>query len=118
MQLTNTGMYRVEPKDDPAKVLKGCPITNVKRAVVDPLPDYLIGTFNHADGRRAVMLNNFHFAYTAWPTVEFDVPIDQIWEVNQQTGCVMPICDDSPNMDGLQVSLDAGEGRLFLLPKK
>jgi hypothetical protein len=118
MKLTNTGMYRVEPKDDPAKMLKDCPITNLKRVAVDPLPDYLIGTFKHADGRRAVMLNNYRFAYTAWPTVEFDVPTDQVHEVDQKTGRVVPIYDDSPNMEGLQVSLDAGVGRLFLLPKK
>jgi hypothetical protein len=27
-----------------------------------------------------------------------------------------PVIDDSPDMDGLQVSLGAGDGRLFLLP--
>jgi hypothetical protein len=50
--------------------------------------------------------------------VEFDVPTSQVREVDQQTGRVVPIYDDSPNMEGLQVSLDAGAGRLFLLPKK
>ena len=118
MQLTSTGMYRVEPKDDSAKVLMGCPITNLKRAAMDPLPDYLIGTFKHTDGRRAVMLNNHRFAYTAWPAVEFHVPPEQVREVDQKTGREVPIYDDSPNMEGLQVSLDAGAGRLFLLPRK
>ena len=64
------------------------------------------------------MLNNYRFAYTAWPTVEFDVPTDQVREVDQKTGRVVPIYDDSPNMKGLQISLDAGAGRRFLLPKK
>ena len=72
----------------------------------------------HVDGRRAVMLNNYRFAYTAWPTVEFDMPTSQVREVDQKTGREVPVYDDSPNMKGLQVSLDAGAGRLFLLPKK
>ena len=116
MRLTSTGMYRVEANDDPSKALMGCPITNLKRAGMDPLPDYLIGVFKHADGRRAVMLNNYHFAYTAWPRVEFDVPASQIREVDQKTGREVPVYDDSPNMEGLQISLDAGAGRLFLMP--
>ena len=68
------------------------------------------------DGRRAILLNNYRFAYTAWPTVEFDVPIALVQEVDQQTGQAVPVYDDSPEMPGLQVSLDASEGRLFLLP--
>ena len=99
-------------------MLTGCLITNLKRAAVDPLPDYLIGTFRHTDGRRAVMLNNYRFAYTAWPTVVFDVPTSKVREVDPKTGREVPIYDDSPNMEGLQVSLDAGAGRLFLLPRK
>ena len=89
---------------------------HLERAGMDPLPDYLIGVFKHADGRRAVMLNNYHFAYTAWPRVEFDVPASQIREVDQKTGREVPVYDDSPNMEGLQISLDAGAGRLFLMP--
>jgi hypothetical protein len=38
--------------------------------------------------------------------------------VDQKTGHEVPIYDDSPNMEGLHISLDAGAGRLFLLPKK
>jgi hypothetical protein len=36
-------------------------------------------------------------------------------EINPMTGKELPVVDDSPDMPGLQVSLDAGEGRLFLL---
>ena len=39
-------------------------------------------------------------------------------EVDKQSGKALQVYDDSPNMPGLQVSLDAGEGRLFLLPPK
>ncbi|MDQ1257127.1 MAG: hypothetical protein QG656_1729 [Candidatus Hydrogenedentes bacterium] len=118
MKLTSMGVYRVKPDDDPAAVLAGTPLKNLTRADHDPKPDYLIGVFAHEDGRRAVMLNNYQFAYTAWPTVEFDAEPAQVIEVDQQTGQEHPVIDDSPDMDGLQISLDAGEGRLFLLPPK
>jgi hypothetical protein len=110
MKLTNTGVYRVGPKDDSAKVLKGSPV----RSIVEG--DSLVGAFKHADGRRAVMLTNYHFAYTAWPTVVFDADAAKVVEVSPVTGKEIPVRDDSPDMPGLQISLDAGEGRLFLLP--
>ena len=96
---------------NPNDVLKNTPITNLSRG------DYLVGFFQHADGRRAVLLNNYSFAYTAWPTVDFAAPVEQVREVCQQTGKEIPLVDDSPAMEGLQLSLDSGEGRLFLLPR-
>ena len=39
-----------------------------------------------------------------------------IVEISQQSGEEIPLLDDSPEMEGTQISLDAGEGRLFLLP--
>lgn len=33
-------------------------------------------------------------------------------------GEIAPVIDDSPEMEGLQVSLGSGDGRLFLLPEK
>ncbi len=116
MQLKSKGVYRVKPDDDPARVLEGTPIKRIARAKVDPPHDYLVGIFTHRDGRRALLLNNYRFAYTAWPTVEFDVPTMHVREVDQQSGEALRVYDDSPDMPGLQVSLDAGEGRLFLLP--
>lgn len=116
MQLTSTGVHRVKPGDDPAVVLTGTPLKNLGRADYDPEHDLLIGTFRHADSRRAVMITNYHFAYSAWPTVEFDAPPDTVRELDQSTGKERSVIDDSPDLDGLQVSLDAGEGRLFLLP--
>ncbi len=116
MQLENIGVYRVKPDGDPGVVLKGTPIVTMTRAEVDPPHDYLVGVFRLVDGRRAVLVTNYRFAYTAWPTVEFDVPIDQVHEISQQTGETVPVYDDSPDMDGLQISLDAGGGRLFVLP--
>ena len=118
MQLTSTGVVHVRPGDDPAHVLASTPIRNLTHMRDDPKPDYLIGAFKHADGRRAVMLNNYRFAYTAWPTVEFDADPAQVVEVDKGSGEQVPVIDDSPDMDGLQISLDAGEGRLFLLPNR
>lgn len=118
MQLTSTGTLRIAPGSDPAAILKGSPLKNISRADYDPEPDCLVGLFKHADGRRAVLLQNYRFAYTAWPTVEFDAPADQVAEVCKKTGKEIPVYDASPDVEGLQVSLDAGEGRLFLLPPR
>jgi hypothetical protein len=81
-----------------------------------PSVDCLLGEFRHTDGRRAVLLANYDFAYTSWPTVEFDTPAETVKEVDKVTGKEVPLVDDSPNIPGIQLSLDAGDGRLFLLP--
>jgi hypothetical protein len=116
MQLRSTEVRRIAPDDDISAALKGLPITNLDRAPHDPEFDLLVGVFDHADGRHAVMLTNYHFAYSQWPTVEFNVPVTDVVELDQLSGDERPVVDDSPNMDGLQISLDSGEGRLFLLP--
>lgn len=110
MKLTSTGVYHCKPGDDFAKILKGSPIKSLTDG------DFLIGTFRHADGRRAVLLNNYQFSYSAWPTVGFDAPTNNAVEVSPVSGKEVPLEDDSPDMPGLQISLDAGQGRLFLLP--
>ncbi len=111
MLLTSVGVHRVNPDTNPDDVLKDTPITSLTKG------DYLIGLFQHADGRWAVLLNNYSFAYTAWPTVGFSVPVEQVREVCKTTGKEALVVDDSPAMEGLQISLDSGEGRLFLLPR-
>jgi len=118
MKLASTGVYRVKPGDDPANVLAGTPIKDISVAPHDPPLDLLVGTFEHEDGRRAVLVNNYRFAYTAWPTVEFDAEPGSVIEVDKRTGSRAPVVDDSPYMPGLQLSLDAGDGRLFLVPAK
>ena len=109
MKLTSTAVFRVRPADPPS-ALRGCPIRSLSPG------DYLVGVFRHQDGRRAVLLVNYQFAYSAWPTVEFASDPRNIREVSPKTGKELPVRDDSPDMPGLQISLDAGEGRLFLLP--
>ena len=63
-------------------------------------------------------MQNYHFAYSAWPTVEFDAPPATVLEVSPFTGQAAPVADDSPDMPGLQLSLDAGDARLFLCPPR
>ena len=109
MKLTSTAVYRIKPGDDPAAVLKGSPIRQLTPG------DYLIGVFQHEDGRKAVLLNNYDFAYASWPTVTFDANIGSVFEIDQDTSKERPVIDDSPAMEGLQLSLDAGAGRLFII---
>ncbi len=116
MRLDSTNVFRVKPEDDPPTVLAGSGIADITRDPVDPPNDYLVGAFKHADGRRAVMLMNYRFAFTAWPTVAFDTPAGAVTEVDKATGAEVPLRDESPDMPGVQIPLDAGEGRLFLLP--
>ena len=116
MKLTSTGVRRVAPFEDIAKALDGTPIKTLSRVPADPPLDLLLGTFKHEDGRRAVMLNNYSYTFTTWPTVTFDVPHEKVVEVDPQTGQEIPLYDDSPDMPGLQLPLDSGEGRLFLMP--
>ncbi len=110
MHLTSQAVYRVPRGTNPARILGAAPL------VVSP-GDYLIGVFKHADGRKAVLLNNYSYTYTAWPTVKFRADLKKVTEVDPATGKETPVVDASPAMPGLQVSLGAGAGRLFLLSR-
>ena len=110
MKLTSTGVHRVKPKNATPDAFQGAPVRSISEG------DYLIGVFRDADGHRAVLLNNYDFAYSAWPTVTFDVEPAKVLEVSPVSGRAEPVIDDSPDMPGLQLSLDAGQGRIFLLP--
>jgi len=79
--------------------------------------DYVLGLLQHEDHRRGVVLVNHDTAYTIWPTVEFDVTDEKVNEVDRATGAIVPAIDDSPDVPGLQLSLDAGDARLFILPE-
>ncbi|MBN1899746.1 beta-galactosidase [Candidatus Sumerlaeota bacterium] len=118
MQLTSAGVYRVTPKDNPSEILKDTPIKDITRRPEDPELDYLIGIFKHKDGRTGVLINNYRFAYTAWPTVEFRVDLSKIREIDKARGVEAPLYDDSPEIPGLQISLGAGDGRLFVINEK
>lgn len=109
MKLTSVRVYRIQPGEDSAAVLKGSPIRQLTAG------DYLVGEFVHEDGRKAVLLNNYDFAYSSWPTVTFDAPVGKVREIDQDTSEPRAVIDDSPAMEGLQISLDAGAGRLFII---
>ncbi len=109
MQLTSARVYRILRGTNPAAVLKGSPLKSLTPG------DYLIGVFKHTDGRTAVLLNNYSYCYSAWPTVEFAAPLGSITELDRATGREIPVVDASPGMRGLQISLGAAEGRLFLI---
>jgi len=111
MKLTSTDVIRIKPADDPAKALEGSPLKEISKG-----GDYLIGMFKQRYNGRAVLINNYDHNYTTWPTVEFSAPLDKVFEIDQATGKRIAVRDDSPEMKGLQISLDAGAGRLFLVP--
>ncbi|MBN2449955.1 MAG: beta-galactosidase, partial [Lentisphaeria bacterium] len=113
MQLTSEGVVRVSASTSTPEALRNTPLTALAGP---PEAEYLLGLFRHADGRRALLLCNYDYLFTSWPTVEFGAHPDQVREVSQATGAEIPLLDDSPDMPGLQLSLDAGAGRLFLLP--
>jgi hypothetical protein len=112
MKLTSTGIYRVKPGQNAADILKETPIHSLSDG------DFLVGTFTLPDGRRAVLVNNYDITYAEWPTIAFDAESTKVLEVSPKTGEANLVVDDSPDMPGLQVSLDAGQGRLFILPGK
>jgi hypothetical protein len=116
MKLTSTGVYRINTKTDPAKTLTGSPLRNLTRTGGDPHNDFIIGAFTHADGRRAVVIVNHSYSFTAWPTVEFDADEKDVVEVDKTSGKEISATDDSPELKGFQMSLGAGDCRLFLLP--
>jgi len=115
MQLTSTDVIRLATAAAAERLPAGTPVTAISGT---PHGEYLLGLFRHQDGRRAVLLCNYDYHYTTWPTVEFDVEAGLVREVSQETGEETAVGDDSPDMPGLQLSLDAGAGRLFLLPPR
>ena len=116
MTFTSTSVDRVNTGTDPAAGLRGHPLRDLKRVRTDPESEFIVGSFRHADGRRAVLIVNDSYAYTAWPTVEWDAPVGAVLEVDKSGGGLRPAVDDSPELAGFQLSLGSGDGRLFVLP--
>ena len=90
--------------------LAGTPITAISEGT------YVLGVLRHEDQRRVVVLVNHDTAFTTWPTVQFDVPDAAVQEVDRASGEIVAVLDDSPDVSGLQLSLDAGDARLFIIP--
>jgi hypothetical protein len=108
MQLRSTGVLRIPAGGNATAMLAGTPVAALSE------DNYLVGFFEHADGRRAVLLVNHDIAYAVWPTIAFRD--EGVLEVSAATGEAAPPVDESPDMPGLQVPMDAGAARLFLLP--
>jgi hypothetical protein len=118
MKLTSTGIYYINLQTNSGDVLEGSPLRKLSAIRGDPPAKYLAGMFRQPDGGRAVILVNDSYSQTGWLTVEFDAPAESVREVSKTTGKAVPITDDSPELKGLQISLGAGDARLFLLPPR
>lgn len=116
MGLTSTGVYRVNTGKSPAEALAGSFVKSMERVGSDPHSEFIVGTFTNARGERVVLIVNDSYAYTAWPTVEFDAEAARVREVSKSTGSALTVVDDSPELKGLQLSFGPGDARLFLLP--
>lgn len=116
MQLTCSGATRIKTGNEPTEMPAGHGVRTMAKVAGDPDGEFIIGSFTHADGRRAMLILNHNYCYTAWPTVQFDADIQDVQEVSKTTGKISAVVDDSPELKGTQLSFGAGDGRLFLLP--
>ena len=115
-KLTTTEIQSATTQRHATNGLSAGPLRSLERVGSDPHSEFLIGSFLHTDGRRAVLMVNQSYAHTAWPTAEFDASPDRILEVDKGSGKEAPVVDDSPELPGIQLSFGPGDGRLFILP--
>jgi hypothetical protein len=81
--------------------------------------EFLVGQFKLADGRTAVMFQNQDTTNSLWASVEFQPGVlTTVREISPSTGEEMPLYDESPFHLGIQIGLDTGGARLFVLPPK
>eukprot|EP01043_Picozoa_sp_COSAG02_P047805 COSAG02_NODE_4622_length_5153_cov_9.543926_2_plen_531_part_00 len=113
----------------PSHDLSSCAINNVSDVAVSsrvrssfdndhPGEGMLIGQFELEDGRTALLLHNHNPDFTIWPTLEFSNAIDpqrDVFEVDPISGIEAPLLDDSPLMEGTQLSFEAGMARFLVL---
>lgn len=118
MDLEGNGVQRIRASGFVNDLSAGVGLRSIATLAGDPPAEFLVGSLTHRDGRRAVMVVNHSYSYTCWPTIEFDLPIESVREVDRNTGSEMAPLDSSPEIEGFQCSLGAGDARLFLLPKR
>ncbi len=114
MKLTSTGISRANTTNSSPRANSA--VRKLARVGGDPAAEFIIGSFKHENGDRAVVMVNHNYSYTAWPTVEFDADPRTVREVSKQSGATQAVVDDSPELKGLQLSFGPGDARLFLLP--
>lgn len=140
LRATSTGVYRLFPGkaapkpsscnsgDQPPSSLDGsCVLNNVTDLEVSSAKwtpklgeGVLIGQFSLDDGRTALLLQNQNFDFNIWPTIGFvdSVKLTDVLEVDPVTGAETALLDDSPLMQGWQISIQAGYARLLIVPAK
>lgn len=105
---------RYDRDADPAAVLAGAPSAGQHLLVNTTRGDWTIGNFAVRSGRAgvpAVMVVNFEHAYTQWATVTWR---GKVLEVDGVSGQRVPVRDDAPDIVGLQLRFEPGQGRLFV----
>lgn len=113
MKLRSTDVFRVQA--EMSSDLPGVQLSKVEED--DPDLNLLVGVFEHEDGRSAFMMTNYEHAYTMWVTLKPGTEDVQIFEVDPASGKEISVYDESPRLDGIQISFDSGEGRLFMQGK-
>jgi len=118
MNLTGNGVVRVRATASASDSPRGTGLVRVGILPGDPPANLLLGSLIHRDGRRALMVVNHDHSYTCWPTLRFEVPVSLVREVDRNTGLEVIPVDSSPELEGFQCSLGAGDARLFLFPRR
>lgn len=118
MQLTSVDVYRLKSTDKGPTTRPGALVKSMARVGGDPENEFIVGSLKHADGRRVAIVVNHNHSYTGWATVAFDVPSTDVKELSRETGELVDLVDDSPELKGVQLSFGAGDARVFVLPAK
>lgn len=91
----------------------GCSLRNISRA------DVVVGCFVRSPPvsgwSRAVMLSNYYADATQWPTIQLDVNVSTVMELDQRSGLAVPLVDEVAGLPGMQLGLLAGGRRLLLM---
>jgi hypothetical protein len=119
MQLTSQHVTgRIQGMEAAGETLAKTPLKKITNAYPKETPlDLQIGSFSHADGSAAALIQNYSYTHTAWITVEFNADHAKVTEIDKATGKPVPLYDESPDTPGMQISFDAGDARLFVIPK-
>ena len=108
VQLTSTGVYLTDPLQPGTKGLDAT--APIRKAEGGPLA---IGCFKTARGSACVMVVNRQLQGKMTAKITLDAKTVSAAEVSQETGKLLPPV--APKNKVLEVALEAGEGRLFLL---
>lgn len=122
LQAKPTGVVdlRYDRDADPASVLAAVPSARKHLLVNVTRGDWTVGNFalqsagsgsSEVNGTLAVMIVNFEHAYTQWATVEWR---HKVLEVDGVSGQRVSVLDDAPDIAGLQLRFEPGQGRLFV----